>query len=124
MPVSRSTLRRLTAAVLPLSLLWLCVACAFICAEEIAAATGNTPSLSIEHAEAGSAPACEGCPLAAFPKATSPARTAFDAGPQAAAADLPPSLRAYSPSVVVFARPAGRAPTTAPPLRLLTTLRI
>ena len=124
MPVSRFTLRRLTAAVLPLSFLWLCVVCAFICAEETAAAAGNPFLSSFERTEAGRAPACEGCPFATFPKTTAPERTAVDAGPQTAAADVPPSLRAFSSPIAVFVRLSGQSPPTALPLQLLPTLRI
>lgn len=124
MPVSRFTLRRMTATLLPLTFLWLCAACAFICGRETAAA-GHPPAPSAaERTEVSGATRCRECPFASFPKATAPERAAFDAGPQVASADLPPTPSAYSPTAATFVRPRGHAPPTAPPLQLLPTLRI
>jgi hypothetical protein len=114
----------MTATLLPLSFLWLCVACAFICGQETAAAPDHLAPSSVGRAEATGAPVCDGCPFASFPKATAPERAAFDAGPQATPADLASTPTAYSPTATAFVRPRGQAPPTSPPLQLLITLRI
>lgn len=124
MPVSRFALRRTTATLLPLSFLWLCVACAFICGQESGGPTLSLAPAPAMLAETKGGPACEGCPFASFPKVTLPNRMAFDAGSQTASADLPPSPPASSPATVAFVRPLGQAPPTSPPLQFLPPLRI
>ena len=124
MPVNRFTLRRMTAALLPLSFLWLCVACAFICGRETTSVADHPAPSSVERAEAKTTPVYEGCPFASFPKATAPERAAFDAGPQTPAPDVPPSPPAYSPAVASLVRPRGPSPPAEPPLQPLPTLRI
>lgn len=115
----------MTATLLPLTFLWLCAACAFICGRETVPSVSHLPApSSAERTEVRGTPVCRECPFASFPKATAPERTAFDAGSQAATADLPPSAPAYSPAFAVFVRPRGQAPPTSPPLQLLPTLRI
>lgn len=125
MLLSRSTLRKATATLLPLTFLWLCAACAFICGRETAPSVGRLPGApSAGRVEAGGTPACGGCPFASFPKATAPERTAFDAASRAPDADLPPSRAAYSSAAVVFVRARGPSPPAPSPPRLLPTLRI
>lgn len=123
MMASRFTLRRMTATLLPLTFLWLCVACAFICGRETAASSGHAVPSSVERTEAKGAPACDGCPFASFPKATAPERAAFDAGSQAMPAEAPPKPSAYS-QTAAYVRLRGQARPTTPPLQLLPTLRI
>lgn len=124
MPLSRFTLRRMIAALLPLTFLWLCAACAIICGQETADGADPLTLSSVERTEAKCAPACEGCPFASFPKATSPQHAAFDAGSQATPAGVPPTPPAYSPTAAAFVRPRGQTPPAASPLQLLPTLRI
>ena len=125
MSVTRSTLKRLTAALLPAMFLWLCAACVSICWQETAAAADHTVAYSQAELTAMSgAPGCDACPLVSFPKATAPERAAFDAGSQAPPADLIPATPAYSPAAATVVRAHGLPPTTAPPLELLSTLRI
>ena len=125
MPTSRFTPRRMTAALLPLTFLWLCAACAFTCGGETAGAEGPLHAgPSAELAVTQGEPQCEDCPFVAFPKATASERMAFDAGSQTAAADAPPSSASYFTAVAVLVQPRAQAPPVAPPLQLLPTLRI
>jgi hypothetical protein len=67
-----SPLKRLIAALLPMSLVWMFVACASICARESADEHSNnrlTGPIEIKDSSD-----CRGCPLTAFPKATIPER--------------------------------------------------
>ena len=126
MRARRFPLKRLTAVLLPVTFLWLCAACAFICGKETAVAAGRSLSgPSAELGEMQGAPQCEGCPLASFPKVTTPdSRAAFDAGSQSAAAGLPPSLQVHTPAVASLVRPRAQAPPAASPLQFLPALRI
>jgi hypothetical protein len=116
----------MTAALLPLTFLWLCAACAFICAQETAGASHHSlAGPSAEVIEMHGASRCEGCPFASFPKVTAPgSRAAFNGGAQTAAADALPSFQSQSPAVAGLVRPRAQAPPTSPPLRLLPALRI
>lgn len=115
----------MTAALLPLTFLWLCAACAFICGRETAPAAGHQPGASsAERTEVGGTPGCPDCPFAFFPKATAPERAAFDAGPQTASAEMPLPPAIHTQAVAGHVRPRGHAPPTAAPLQLLPTLRI
>lgn len=122
MPVTRFTPRRMTAALLPLTFLWLCAACAFICGKEAAEHSLARPAAALARVQ--DAPRCEGCPFAAFPKATAPERAAFDANSQTATADVPPPLPTYFTAAAGLLRPRAQAPPTTLPLQLLPTLRI
>lgn len=125
MLVSRFTPRRMTAALLPLTFLWLCAACAFICGSETAEANDHSlAGPSAELAEMLGEPRFEDCPFASFPKATAPERASFDAGSQTAAAAVPPSPPTYFTAVAGLVRPRAQSPPTAAPLQLLPTLRI
>lgn len=69
---ARSPFKRLIAAFLPMSLVWVFVACASICARESTDEHSNdrlTAPIEIKDASD-----CRGCPLTAFPKATIPER--------------------------------------------------
>jgi hypothetical protein len=125
MPV-RFPLKRLTAAMLPMTFLWLWAACASICGHEGAAATPYllTPSsASAGLAEASGASDCGGCPFASFPKATAPERATFRAGLEAPSA--PPAPLAAAPvDRYTFVRHQRQPPPAPPPLDLLSTLRI
>jgi hypothetical protein len=125
MLVTRSILKRLTALLLPAAFLWLCAACVFICGRETAGAADHLPAAhSVEVTVEDGEPVCDGCPFASFPKAMAPERAAFDAGSQTPTADLPPTPPSYSLTAVVLVHPHALPPATAPPLELLSTLRI
>jgi len=114
-------LKRLTAVLLPVATLWLWAACAAICGQE-AAAHSLDAAPSAELTEMRDAPQCEGCPFASFPKATAPgARAPSDTGPR-----TPPPAPAAGPGVCRYASAQSRRapPASAPPLALLSTLRI
>jgi hypothetical protein len=111
----------MTAALLPLTFMWLCAACAFICGQEAAEHSLAGPAAALTQVR--DAPRCEGCPFATFPKAKAPERAAFDAGPQTAAADVPTAPPTCCTAVAGLVRPRAQAPTTQP-LQLLPTLRI
>ena len=126
MPVSRFTPRTMTAALLPLTFLWLCMACALICAQETAGAADHSlarRSAGLIEMQGGSG--CEGCPFVSLPKVTaSDSRSAFDAGSQTAGSNVPPSPSSYFTAVAGLVRPRAQAPPTAPPFQLPPTLRI
>lgn len=127
MQATRSKLRRLTATLLPAALLWLWAACAVICGQEsVRAASASTPTTAAGVAEVKGAQSCEGCPFASFPKATATERAAFDADPQTSPADLPAAanLSDYPGGHSAFIRARRQPPSTAPPLELLSALRI
>lgn len=125
MPLRRSRLKRFVAALLPVMFLWLCAACVSNCSRETASADDHT----VAHAQAGltevrGAPECDGCPFVSFPKATAPERAALDAGSEAPRAEGAPTPPTHSAAAATFVRPPALPPATAPPLELLSTLRI
>ncbi|HEY1403132.1 MAG TPA: hypothetical protein VGB05_03325, partial [Pyrinomonadaceae bacterium] len=75
MLMSRFPLKRLVAAALPITFLWLFMACVSTCAQE-SAEHHNQPddSSSIEISDTSD---WEGCLLTSFPKATAPERATF-----------------------------------------------
>ena len=127
MPLRRSQLKRLTAALLPMMFLWLCAACVSICGQETAAASDHAlASTSAEFAQVrDSPPDCDGCPFVAFPKAISTDRaTLTDSSqtPAAAAPAIPPAGAPFD--YPAFDKRPRRPPPSDPPLELISTLRI
>lgn len=73
--MTRFPLKRLFATVLPISFVWLFVACVSICTRESKEKhIHNTAILSTEVKDASD---CEDCPLSSFQKATIPERSTF-----------------------------------------------
>lgn len=126
MPVRDFPFKKLTAMLLPVACLWLWVACAAICGQEVAEGSAHSLSTSsAELVEVSGAPECEGCPFVVFPKATTPERESSDTGTQTTApAALPAHADAPMTDYSAFVQPRRPPPTAAPPLTLLSTLRI
>jgi hypothetical protein len=110
---------------LPVATLWLWAACAAICGQE-AAEHSLAGASSAELTEMRDAPRCEGCPFTSFPKATaSDMRASSEAGTQ-----TPPPAPPSAPAALLqvshpaLARSRRPPPEAAPPLELLSTLRI
>ena len=126
MSARRFTLKKLTAALLPLSFLWLCACCVFTCGQEAGAeaarlVVGSPVALFEVKGETG----CEeDCPRAPDLKAAGTERATIKAGLRAATA-APPAAPADAPfSRTPFSRPRRQPPRAEPPLELLSTLRI
>lgn len=126
MSVTRSTVYRFTAVLLPLLFLWLCAACVSICRQEAAAAADHAVAYSsAETAAVGGTPECDGCPFVSFPKAASAERVTFTAGLQTSAAAASLGLTADAAALRPAPTPQRRPPPPAtPPLELLSTLRV
>jgi hypothetical protein len=73
MLMTRLPLKRLMAAVLPMSFIWMFVACVSICARE--STEGHSNDQVSSPMEIKDASDCKGCPLTSFPKARIPQRT-------------------------------------------------
>src|SRR5690349_644128 len=118
--------RTFIAALLPFSFLWVLMACVSICEREtlaIHAATdlaGVTETIAIRDVHE-----CDGCPLSYFPKATTPEREKSGHAVTCVSglAAAMPSLSACDPNI--FSDCIDKPfPTTSPPLKLLSLLRI
>jgi len=121
--MSRFPLKRLVAALLPISFLWLFVACVSSCTRESAEKQNQlNVSSSIETKDASD---CEGCLLATFPQATAPERAAFKLNLQSSFAVLTvkPSVNS-STDEVTFELRHFQSSSTDPPLKRLSALRI
>jgi|GEM_PF-3179974 len=126
MSVRGYTFKRLTAALLPLSFLWLCACCVFTCGREAAGADAHSAvSSSAASAEVAGESGCdEGCPPARGLEAASPERPEVKAGLDATPAAAPRPAAASLIDRSARERARGRPPRAAPPLELLSTLRI
>jgi len=121
----RLSLRKITAAMLPLSYLWLFAACVSMCAGETARAGERTFVYSAAaSAEVGCERGREGCPVVAQPAATTPARDAFKFNGRTPSA-VPVSGPAFHLPNHAARRPSHRIPpSVSPPLERLPSLRI
>ena len=114
-------LRKTIALMLPVSILWLSIACISICTKE-----------SIEHramvnqvSELNEKSDCNGCPLGSVPKATVPIRSEFQVDLQLHLSASPSSTIVYSPAEdFKSANNHEEAPVSPPPLARLPMLRI
>ena len=119
----RSQLKKPIAALLPMSFVWLFVACVSICVRESTEQHGHNSVWS--PAEATDASDCRGCPMTAFPKATIPERAIQGFEPQTAVSI--PSLIFAVDLLAADTASASRARdrwSPAPPLKRLPALRI
>ena len=115
------TLRKTIALVLPVSILWLAIACISICTKE-----------SIEHramanqfSEVNEKSDCNGCPLGAVPKATVPLRSEIQVELQLHASTSPSIIISYAAARDY--KPVNNhdeVPVSPPPLTLSSMLRI
>jgi len=116
-------LKRLMAALLPMSFMWLFVACVSICARE--STEGHSKNQFSAPMEIKDASDCKGCPLTSFPKATIPERTIHGSDLQTPA--VPPSLilsvASLADGVTLVSRQRQRS-SADPPLKRLPELRI
>lgn len=116
-----SPLKRSIAAMLPMSLIWVFVACASICAlESNGEHSDDRLAAPIEIKDASD---CRGCPLTAFPKATIPERAIHSSDLQTQV--LLQSLALYSAANDFADGLRQREHSSAdPPLTRLSLLRI
>lgn len=116
----------LIAALLPLSFLWVFMACVSICERETLAMHPPTDlSCSTGISEIRHIPDCGGCPLSYFPTATTPerAKSILALDTLSSFAPLIPSICSSHPDV--FSDRLDRLVFNgSPPLKLLSTLRI
>lgn len=116
--------KRFLATLLPLSLLWVVVACVELCEREsFHNAMERVVSVDMNSIEGASD--CDRCPLNFFPKAISPQQTKLvinlEAALMGSALAVPP---AHSDSAILIDRHHRRFRTVSPPLELLSALRI
>jgi hypothetical protein len=113
--------KRLIAALLPISFIWIFVACVSICERE-STEHMDTQSAVVEVRESSK---CTGCPITSFPKARIPERTAHgsDLHRPIALPALMFSGFILSDCVVVASRQRQQS-TTDLPLKRLPALRI
>ena len=117
--MTRLTQKRLIAALLPFSFLWVFMACVSICERETLATHSPT---DLSSSAITGLHDCDGCPLSYFPRATAPERvkSLLALNALSSLALIIPSAYSYVSSNQ-FEKPVldGR-----PPLKLLSTLRI
>lgn len=122
----RTPQKRLIAALLPLSFLWLFMACVSICERETLAMHPPTDlSCSTDISEITHVPDCGGCSLSYFPTATTPerAKSILALDTLSSFASIIPSI--YSSHPDVFSDRLDKLVFNgSPPLKLLSTLRI
>lgn len=122
----RTQLKRAVAVLMPLSLLWLFVACVLICGQE-SAETLDQPFIlsSVEITEIEDVPHCEGCPFASFPIATNAERETLKLN-LATLSVVPTSILSVASFAnrITFASLQRQSFFTEPPLELLPALRI
>jgi hypothetical protein len=121
--MSRFPLKKCIAALLPVSFLWLFVACVSSCARESAKNQNDTiVSSSVEQKDASD---CEGCLLATFPKATTTERATFKLNSQASLSVHPvtPSVNSLTDEIA-YDRRHLQISFPDEPLKRLPTLRI
>lgn len=116
----------MAAVLLSVSIVWVFAACVLICGWESAAECGEPHHASTAGVnEPADAPACEGCPDAAFLKVTTGGRVTFAPEPQAVSG-LPASFISVTSSAaaVTFTPSDGEQFLPTPSPRLLPPLRI
>lgn len=121
MLTTRFPLKRFIAALLPLSFVWLFVACISICARE---STEHVSNLT-QPVKIGESPDCAGCPVTAFPKARTPERVihSTDLQPLVALPALTLSVKVLAYGVAVVSGQHQQS-FADDPLKRLRTLRI
>ena len=125
MLIARFPHRRFLATCLPLSLLWVFVACISLCERETShRATPRVTSIDVGMIK--EVPDCDGCPLNFFPKATSPEQAKLIANLEAALSASSPAIPSslYSNPDILNYWPHGQLCTASPPLEPLSALRI
>lgn len=126
MSVPRIQLKRMVAALLPVSLLWVFAACVSACGWEIAASDGRPDfAAGVEVTQVREAAGCDDCPDASLLKATTPERATFKPDLQVVSS-VPALILPNAPlaDAVIFARPRRQQFPPDPPLKLLPALRI
>ena len=114
--------KRLIAALLPFSFLWVFMACVSICEREtLAIHTATDLSSSAEANAIKDGHECDGCPLSYFPKATTPERVKSIHAVACSSSFAPAIPPTYSSFTDRFDGPYSAA---SPPLKLLSPLRI
>lgn len=122
MLIAQFPLKRFIATFLPVSFLWLFVACALICAKNSEQQHSHHTAISSTEITAGSD--CEGCPLAPFLKATIPQHPTFQFDFQPLLIALPLFFSADCVARVATVSLEHRSHFPAPPLKRLPLLRI
>ena len=124
--MARLLLKRIIAALLPLSFLWVFMACVSICERETLATHPPTAlSSSTDISEVSHVPDCGGCPLSYFPAATTPERAKSILALDTVSSFAPITPSIYSSHPEVFSDRLDRLVFNgSPPLKLLSTLRI
>jgi hypothetical protein len=116
--------KKLIAALLPFSFLWVFIACISICERETLANHAYV-SCFAETNILRDVPDCDGCPLSDFPKATTPERSKSILVLDSIASFTPstPSILSSQQNSFYnrFENPVLRG---SPPLKLLSTLRV
>ena len=115
--------KKLMATVLPISFIWLFVACVSICAREsMEGHSNNQVSSPIEIKDASD---CKGCPLTSFPKARIPERTIHGSDLQTTVPN-PPLILSVDSSAddAAFVLRSRHRSSVDPPLKRLPALRI
>jgi len=120
---TRALLKKLIACLLPMSFVWVLVACVSICARDCAALQASNPIFSSTDVEDSSD--CKGCPLTAVPKAIMPERAINGFDVQLSVVIGPPLRRFDSPADDSVSGSRQRQPsTTDPPSKRLPVLRV
>ena len=117
--------KRLIAALLPFSFLWVFMACVSMCERETLAIHASTNlACSTEMNVLRHVRDCDGCPLS-LPKATTPERTKSPRALASLSSFTPVSLSIYSAQPNVFRERLDRALSNgSPPLQPPASLRI
>jgi len=106
---------------LPVSILWLSIACISICTKESIELRATADQFSELNAKSD----CNGCPLGAVPKATVPLRSEFQVDLQLHVSASPSIIISYSPAEHYKSANNHTAfPVSPPPLTRLPMLRI
>ncbi len=123
MLMARFPVKRLIAALLPISFLWLFAACVSICVRE--SAEKHECASVIFSTEMKDASCCEGCPVSSLPQAAIPQRSTLVSDFQAPPA-VTPLILAIDPLTdgIAFASRRGQLFSASPPLKDLFALRI
>ncbi len=115
--------KRLIAVLLPLSFLWITVACVSICEQE----SVETPAQIVVacSVELDGIRDCSGCPFSFFPKATAQERAKFvlDLESTSVLVPEPPSFHYSNQSNVTYWL-SGQPGALSPPFKHLSALRI
>ena len=114
--------KRLMAALLPISLIWMFVACVSICTRESSGGHSNNQISAPMEIKAASD--CEGCPLTSFPTARITGRTIHGSDLQMTVAVPSLILSVSSLADGAFVSRQRQRASADPPLKRLPALRI